>query len=314
MKEKEMIIMQIKGSIAPNLTFFDAQGNVDEKITRWHMNWILENGVNGLFVTGTYGSGYLMSPQQRVQVYNIAKETAASHEGSFVIAHVGANDTATSVYLTENARDLGFAAVSAINPYTFKYTDDELLGYYKALIDAAGDMPVFAYNNPDLTSKVIDFKMVKKLQSIGIAAIKDSSINIQLASSIYHDNFMNGKDFQYISGTTTAWLALHKLGCNAMIAGVCNYAPELVSALYRLSCGDDEAKANKAYQLVNKVSGAVKNGNSLVSSHIALKARGFDAGFMKAPLMVNYEAAADKMPAIRAAIDEAIEEMKKLEG
>lgn len=90
--------------------------------------------------------------------------------------------------------------------------------------------------------------------------------------------------------------------------------PELVSALYRLSCGDDEAKANKAYQLVNKVSGAVKNGNSLVSSHIALKARGFDAGFMKAPLMVNYEAAADKMPAIRAAIDEAIEEMKKLEG
>jgi len=306
--------MQIKGSIAPNLTFFDAEGNIDETITRWHMNWILDNGVNGLFVTGTYGSGYLMSPEQRVRVYEIAKEASEAHEGSFVIAHVGANDTATSVYLTENAAKLGFAAVSAINPYTFKYTDDELLGYYKALIAAAGDMPVFAYNNPDLTNKVIDFKMVKKLQSIGIAAIKDSSINIQLASSIYHDNFMNGKDFQYISGTTTAWLALHKLGCNAMIAGVCNYAPELVSALYRLSCGDDEEKANKAYQLVNKVSAAVKKGNSLVSSHIALKARGFDAGFMKAPLMVDYEAAADSLPTIRAAIDEAVEEMKKLEG
>ena len=306
--------MQIKGSIAPNLTFFDPQGNIDEAITRWHMNWILDNGVNGLFVTGTYGSGYLMSPDQRVRVYEIAKEASEAHEGSFVIAHVGANDTATSVYLTENARRLGFAAVSAINPYTFKYTDDELLGYYKALVAAAGDMPVFAYNNPDLTNKVIDFKMVKKLQSIGIAAIKDSSINIQLASSIYHDNAMNGKDFQYISGTTTAWLALHQLGCNAMIAGVCNYAPELVSALYRISCSGDAEKANKAYQLVNKVSGAVKKGNSLVSSHIALKARGFDAGFMKAPLMVDYEAAADAMPAIRAAIDDAVAEMKKLEG
>ena len=108
--------MQIKGSIAPNLTFFDAEGNIDETITRWHMNWILDNGVNGLFVTGTYGSGYLMSPEQRVRVYEIAKEASEAHEGSFVIAHVGANDTATSVYLTENAAKLGFAAVSAINP------------------------------------------------------------------------------------------------------------------------------------------------------------------------------------------------------
>lgn len=306
--------MQIKGSIAPNLTFFDAEGNIDEAITRWHMNWILDNGVNGLFVTGTYGSGYLMSPAQRVRVYEIAKEVSEAHEGTFVIAHVGANDTATSVFLTENARKLGFAAVSAINPYTFKYTDDELLGYYKALIAVAGDMPVFAYNNPDLTNKVIDFKMVKKLQAIGIAAIKDSSINIQLASSIYNDNFLTGKDFKYISGTTTAWLSFRKLGCEAMIAGVCNYAPELVSALYRISYSGDEEKANKAYQLVNKVGSAVKVGNSLVSSHIALKARGFEAGFMKAPLQVNYEAYAEKMPAIRAVIDEAVEEMKKLEA
>lgn len=305
--------MKIKGSIAPNLTFFDVRGNIDEELTRWHMNWILQNGVNGLFVTGTYGSGYLMSPEQRGRIYEIARETADQHANTFVIAHVGANDTATSVYLTKKAADTGLDAVSAINPYTFKYTDVELLGYYKALVDAAGNLPVFAYNNPDLTGKVIDYKMILKLQDIGIAAVKDSSINIQLATNIYNDNKLNGKSFQYISGTTTGWLAFRKLGCDTMIAGVCNYAPELVSALYRISMGNDEVKAMKAYQLVNSVSSKVKNGNSLLSSHIALKARGFEAGFMKAPLVADYEAAADKMPAIAETIAHAVSEMKKLE-
>lgn len=305
--------MKIKGSIAPNLTFFDAKGNIDEEKTRWHMRWILDNGVNGLFVTGTYGSGYLMSASQRVRVYEIAHEIAAGHEGAFVIAHVGANDTATSVYLTEKAVSIGLNAVSAINPYTFKYTDDELLAYYKAIIEAAGEIPVFAYNNPDLTHRAIDYKFLKKLQAIGIAALKDSSINIQLASNIYNDNKLNHKNFKYIAGTTTAWPAFRKLGCDTVIAGVCNYAPELVSALYRISMEDDEEKTLQAYQIVNKVSGVVKQGNSLLSSHIALKARGFDPGYMKAPLIADYDAAADRLPLIAAAIKQADEEMKELE-
>ncbi|MCI8610272.1 MAG: dihydrodipicolinate synthase family protein [Firmicutes bacterium] len=309
--------MKIKGSIAPNLTFFDKEGNIDEETTRRHQNWILENGVNGLFVTGTYGSGYLMSPEQRIRIYEIAKEVSDAHPGTFVIAHVGANDTATSVYLTKKAVEMGLDAISAINPYTFKYTDDELIGYYQALVEAAGGesgLPVFAYNNPDLTHKVIDYKMIKKLKAIGIAAVKDSSINIQLATNIYNDNKLHHEDFKYISGTTTGWLAFRKLDCDTVIAGVCNYAPELVAGLYRLSMAGDEEKAMKAYELVNGVSSKVKTGNSLVSSHIALKARGFEPTYMKAPLTVDYQGAADKLPALKEAIDEAVAAMKELEG
>jgi len=47
----------IKGSLVPNITFFDARGDLDIEKTKWHMRWMFEKGLDGLFLTGSYGSG-----------------------------------------------------------------------------------------------------------------------------------------------------------------------------------------------------------------------------------------------------------------
>jgi dihydrodipicolinate synthase/N-acetylneuraminate lyase len=227
--------MKIKGALVPALTFFDKDGNIDENYQLKHMDWVLANGVNGLFVTGTYGSGYLMTPEQRVEIFKMGKIVSRAHPGSFVVAHVGANDTNSSVYLTKYARDLGLDAVSAVNPYTFKYRDDELVGYYRDIVEAAGDMPVFAYNNPSLTSKAIDIELVKKFSAVGVKAMKDSSLNRDLANSIKEFSANEGVEFEYISGSTKDWPYFNSIGVKAMIAGACNYAPDLVASMYRLS-------------------------------------------------------------------------------
>lgn len=299
--------MKIKGTLVPALTFFDETGKIDESFQRWHMNWVLDNGVNGLFVTGTYGSGYLMTPEQRVRVYEIAKEITETHPGTFAVAHVGTNDTASSVYLTEAARDLGYDAVSAVNPYTFKYRDDELLGYYGDLVKAADGMPVFAYNNPGLTSKAIDFELVKKLADIGIKAMKDSSLNRDLALSIKELKEKDGIDFEYISGSTKDWPYFNSIGVKAMIAGACNYAPDLVASMYRLSQGDDEDSFIMVSDSVNYISSFTKVGNSLISSHLALKSRGYDVPYMKRPLICPYEEYKEKMAEDAEAIKESAE-------
>lgn len=305
--------MKIKGALVPSLTFFDKDGNIDEKFTYWHMNWVLDNGVNGLFVTGTYGSGYLMSPEQRVRVYELAKKATDGHPGTFTVAHVGSNDTAQSVYLTEHARDLGFDAVSAVNPYTFKYRDDELTGYYRDLVEAAEGMPVFAYNNPSLTSKVIDFGLVRKFAEAGVTAIKDSSLDRDLALSIKEFRENEGVDFEYISGSTKDWPYFSGIGVKAMIAGACNYAPDLVASMYRLSQSGDEEKFIKASDSVNYISSFIKSGNSLISSHLALKSRGYDVPYMKKPLICPYEEYAEKMAEDAAAISEAIDLIRTLD-
>jgi len=295
----------IKGVIAPNLTFFNKDGSIDLEKCRWHMDWMLDKGVDGLFVTGTYGSGYLMSAEERIKVYSLAKEVSDSHAGAFAIAHVGCPDTATSIALTKAADQIGLRAVSAIVPYQYKYTADEILGFYESLVNSA-NIPVYAYNNPEITGLPITCGMAERLAKLGVSGLKDSAIDIQLASGIYSSNALNTKNFQYIAGTTTGWIAFRKLGVDAMIAGMCNYVPELVVDLYRYSF-TDERKALSVYQIMNDLAAEIKSGNSLVSSHLALHARGFDAGFMRPPLKVSYDVP-DKIQRTGRLIDQALHE------
>lgn len=301
----------INGIIAPNLTFFDKQGKVDEAKCKWHMDWILSKGVDGLFVTGTYGSGYLMTLEERVKIYKLAKEISEKHPNSFVIAHTGCNDTASSVYLTKRAELCGIDAVSAINPYNYKYTENEVLSFYNSLVNSV-NIPVFAYNNPAITGMPISYNLIKELEKIGIAGVKDSAIDIQLLTSIYNSNELNNKNFKYISGTTTGWLGFQKMNVDTMIAGMCNYAPEIVVALYKYSYRD-QMKAIKAYQISSELGKKIKIGNSVLSSHMALKARGFEPGYTKLPLMINYDDK-DRISIILQYIDEALLEINKLEA
>ena len=64
--------MAIKGNLVPNITLFDAQGNIDEAKTLWHMNWMFSKGVDGLFLTGSYGAGPLMTNEERISIFRLA--------------------------------------------------------------------------------------------------------------------------------------------------------------------------------------------------------------------------------------------------
>ena len=63
----------IQGSLVPNITIFDADGRLDVERTRWHMEWMFSHGVDGLFLTGSYGAGPLMTNNERIEVFEIAK-------------------------------------------------------------------------------------------------------------------------------------------------------------------------------------------------------------------------------------------------
>lgn len=304
-----MRINTVKGVIAPSLTFFKSNGDVDLKLTGKHMKWMLDSGVNGLFVTGTYGSGYLMDSNQRKDVYKIALDVVSNYPDAYFIAHVGTNDTASSVDLVREAKRLDAAAVSAVNPYTFSYSERELIEYYGELVRAAGNTPVLAYNNPAMTGKNMELDFLIRLSQAGVKGIKDSSANIKLGFDVVNNEILNQAGFRYIPGTTTNWLKFRELPLDTFISGACNYIPEVISAFYRISMSDDRYSAEVAYELINEGIKKIKCKNSIISSHFALKARGFDAGFAKRPLIADYEENEDLIKKIREVIEEVIEKI-----
>src|SRR5512145_2749031 len=104
----------IKGSLVPNITIFDARGRIDAAKTRWHMEWMLSKGVDGLFLTGSYGAGPLMTSEERVSVFALAKEASKPFAGKILLPHVGCIDTEGAVELAKAAERVGVDALGAV--------------------------------------------------------------------------------------------------------------------------------------------------------------------------------------------------------
>ncbi|MDR1246776.1 MAG: dihydrodipicolinate synthase family protein [Clostridiales Family XIII bacterium] len=295
----------INGVIIPAIVFFNADGGVDYEKCRAHMKWAVSKGVRGLFVTGTYGSGYLLTLEERVKIYETAYDLTKNVRNAFVIAHTGCIDTASAVFLTRRASEIGIKAASAISPLIYKYSEDDIKRYYMTLLESA-DIDLYAYNNPDLTGRALSVNIIEQLRAAGVKGLKDSSVDTELAKRFCETD---SSDFQYIPGTVSKWIEFRRLGACAMIAGMCNYAPEPVVALYDASF-KDTVEAHRIYDIISGLSPGLKFGNSLVSSHICLAARGFDSAGMRAPLHVDLERDKGKVRKAKELMDDAFARLR----
>lgn len=275
----------ITGSLVPNITFFDAAGKLNLDKTRWHMQWMFERGVDGLFLTGSYGSGPMMTLDERIAVFQAAKDIASQFPGKTLIAHVGCIDTASTLELAKAAEKVQVDAVGAVPPFYYKHAEDLILQFYHDLIEAV-TLPVFAYNNPETSRFTFSVNTARKLQAMGLAGMKDSPLDVGFVSHVFYEMKLAGKDFQLILGTSKGWLPFYYMGVRAMIAGMCNWAPEIITALTKATFEGDEARAEKLYVLMMDLSSKMHFTDSTIVSHMGLYARGYDAGFPRKPMQL----------------------------
>jgi dihydrodipicolinate synthase/N-acetylneuraminate lyase len=146
--------------------------------------------------------------------------------------------------------------------------------------------PVFAYNNPETSRYTFNLKTVQRLQDIGLAGMKDSPLSLGFISQVAYGAQEAGKGFQFIAGTSTGWLPLYHMGVTAMIGGMNNWAPEIMTELVRATFAGEWDRARKAYLVMMQLSAKLHFTDSTIASHMALYARGFDGGFPRRPMLL----------------------------
>ena len=275
----------IQGSIVPNITFFDEEGKLDLGKCEWHMRWMFEHGLDGLFLTGSYGAGPMMTNEERIEIFKVAKKVADEFTGKILLPHVGCIDTRSTIELAKAAEQIGVAGVGAVPPFYFGHSEEIVARFYEELI-ASVNIPVFAYNNPGTSRFTFNFRLVQRLQKAGLAGLKDSPLNMGFLSRVAYDAQVNNKDFQIIIGTSTAWLPLYYMGVRAVIAGMNNWAPEVMTAMVKWTVEGNEEMAKKAYVVMADLSAKMHFADSTIASHMALYARGFDAGYPRKPMFL----------------------------
>jgi len=270
---------EFKGVIPPVITSFGKDGKFDENAQREVISFLTPK-VNGFYPVGTYGSGPLMSVEERKRVAEVVIDEVGGRVP--VIVHVGSPSTSQTVELAKAAEAAGADAVGAIPPYYYKYSDQDLLEHFRALIKSVR-IPVFAYNNPGLSGNPLKPELITTLAAEGLAGLKDSSFD--LVTFYKYLDAVEDPQFMHIIGTEAIAAPAIQSGAKGTVSGLANVWPELMGELWE-SLQKDHARETAVIQKkVNQARNVMKYGSTLVVCYEVLRLRGINAGIPRLPYL-----------------------------
>jgi 4-hydroxy-tetrahydrodipicolinate synthase len=164
------------------VTPFHADGSVDLVRFRALARHLVENGSDGIVVTGTTGEASTLTDDERFSLY----ETAVDELGGrhTVIAGSGTNDTAHSVHVTERAHAIGVDGFLVVTPYYNKPPQRGIVAHFEA-IAAATDRPIIAYDIPARVVIEIELETIARLAEIpNVRAVKQAKPSLDAARHV----------------------------------------------------------------------------------------------------------------------------------
>jgi 4-hydroxy-tetrahydrodipicolinate synthase len=271
--------MTFQGIIPPTLTAFNADGSLDLEGTRWHINYVIEGGVHGVFPCGTMGEGPLLTFDEKVQV--IAAVVQAAEERVPVLAGVGCPSTYETAALAREAERVGADAAIVVTPYYYPPNEDGLLAHYQAVAEAV-DIPMLVYHIPSRTGNRLPLDLIPRLKVIpGVVGLKDSSGDVTWLQSA----MASAPQWRFFVGSDALLYVGFRLGVHGAVSGAANLFPQLVVALYDAAQAGTWERARELLSRVLVVRDAVRAGPYLSGMKAGLRVLGHDIGDPRLPMV-----------------------------
>ncbi|TML46061.1 MAG: 4-hydroxy-tetrahydrodipicolinate synthase [Actinobacteria bacterium] len=164
------------------VTPFRADGSVDLGRFRALASHLVDNGSDGLVVTGTTGESPTLSDQERFELYTAALDEVGDR--ATVVAGTGTYSTEHSVHLTVRAHELGVHGFLVVTPYYNKPPVRGIVEHFKAIADVS-DRPIVVYNIPGRVVLNLETDAIAKLAEIpAVSAVKQANPDLGQARAI----------------------------------------------------------------------------------------------------------------------------------
>jgi 4-hydroxy-tetrahydrodipicolinate synthase len=177
------IIRQVLGEVLTAIvTPFKRDGSVDLDAFRALARHLVDNGSDGLVVTGTTGESPTLGDDERFELYAAALEEVGDR--ATVVAGTGTYDTRHSIHLTERAHELGVDAFLIVTPYYSKPPQRGIVAHFEA-VAAVTDKPIVVYNIPGRVVINIEPDTITRLAQIeNVRAVKQANDDLAQAKHI----------------------------------------------------------------------------------------------------------------------------------
>lgn len=273
--------MYPEGIVTAIITPLKDDAEVNEEGIASLINFLVEKGIKGFFILGTYGEGILISKDERERMLEKVVEVVPNKAS--IIAHVGAADVKTALALAKHAADLNIGAISSVGPIYHKPGKTGLISYYSYLSRA--DVPIMVYNNKGRQGYNIspsDFESITK-EVPSVTGIKDTSYDVEQLQN-YVDMF--GKTY-WVAGAGDSLIAVtFVIGAKAHVCGIANAFPEIPLAVYAAVENGNVKKAIELQSVINRMRRELSKFGveTQVILREILRLRGVDVGGSPIPL------------------------------
>ncbi len=272
--------VNIHGIIVPIVTPFHEDETLNLPELRRQIDREIDGGVDGIFVFGTNGEGFILNGEEKKAVLEAAIDQV--HGRVPVYAGTGCISTKETIEQSKMAEELGADVLSIITPSFAKASQDELYAHYKAVAESVS-LPILLYNIPARTGNALAPETVDRLAEIpNIVGAKDSSgdwdnLKAYIAVSKKHPGF------KVLSGNDSLILKALQEGGAGAIAGCANVYPHVLSSIYDYFMEGKLEEAEAAQQSIASFRAVFKYGNPNTIVKIAVNELGWPVGPCKAP-------------------------------
>ncbi|WP_103107515.1 4-hydroxy-tetrahydrodipicolinate synthase [Brevibacillus reuszeri] len=262
------------------VTPFDQNGDVDFNATRTLVNYLIENGTDGLVVAGTTGESPTLSNEEKVELFKFVVDVVGGRIP--VIAGTGSNNTRASISLTKQAEAAGVDGIMLVAPYYNKPSQEGMYQHFKAIAESTS-LPVMLYNIPGRSVVNMSVETIVRLSQIpNIVAIKEANGNLDAMADVISQT---PNDFTLYSGDDGLTLPVLGIG-GAGIVSVASHiiGNEMQEMINLFKNGNIEAAA-AAHRKLLPIMNALFAAPSPSPVKAALNLKGINVGGVRLPMV-----------------------------
>lgn len=152
---------RMHGICVPMITPMKEGGSVDYHSLENLTEHLISRGVDALYPCGTTGEVNNLSFEERKQITETVVKASAGRVPVF--AQIGGRITSETLELARLAFRTGADGLGLLSPTYYHLTDEELLGYYKAVADAVPDTAIYIYGIPFCTGNALSTALVERI-------------------------------------------------------------------------------------------------------------------------------------------------------
>ena len=275
----------MRGIFSALLVSYNEDGSINEKGVRQIIRHNIDNmKVDGLYVGGSTGENFMLSTEEKKQIFEIAKDEAKNEIK--LIAQVGSINVYESVELAKFATELGYDAISAVTPFYYKFSFNEIKDYYNTIIDSV-DNRLIIYSIPFLTGVDMSVEQFGELfENEKIIGVKFTAADFYLLERLrkaYPNHLI-------YAGFDEMMLPATVLGVDGAIGSTFNVNGIRARQIFDLAKEGKIEEAREIQHITNDLISAILSNGLYATLKELLKLSGVDAGYCRKPMALTTDA------------------------